>query len=61
MLLIEIFDKKELHLFEADFQCFRNLKNDLNVIKEKNIPILIEAKLLILIYRKHYLLFFGYY
>ena len=76
MLLKEILDKKELNLseeilildnqnkFETDSQSFRNLKNDLNIIKENNIfkgkvrlenaPIPIEAKLPILIYREHY-------
>ena len=77
MLLKEILDKKELNLlkeililynlnkFKTNSQCFRNLKNDLNIIKENNIfkckgrlenvSIPIEAKLPILIYRKHYL------
>ena len=77
MLLKEILDKKELNLlkeilildnqnkFKTDSQCFRNLKNDLNIIKENNIlkckgrlenvSIPIEAKLPILIYREHYL------
>ena len=77
MLLKEILDKKELNLseeilildnqnkFETDSQCFRNLRNDLNIIKEKNIfkckgrlenrPIPIETELPILIYREHYL------
>ena len=77
MLLKEILDKKQLNLseeilildnqnkFETDSQCFRNLKNDLNIIKENNVfkckghlenaPIPIEAKLPILIYRDHYL------
>ena len=77
MTLKEILDKKELNLpeeiltldnqnkFETDSQSFRNLKNDLNIIKENNIfqfkgclenaPIPNEAKLPILIYREHYL------
>ena len=78
MLLKETLDKKELNLseeilildnqnkFETDSQSFRNLKNDLNIIRENNInninninkenaPILIEVKLPILIYREHYL------
>ena len=77
MLLKEILDKKELNLlkeililynqnkFKTDSQCFRNLKNDLNIIKENNIfkckgrlenvSIPTEAKLLILIYHEHYL------
>ena len=51
--------------FETDSQCFRNLNNDLNIIKENNIfkcksrlenaPIPIEAELPILIYHDHYL------
>ena len=69
MLLKETLDKKELNLseeilildnqnkFETDSQSFRNLKNDLNIIRENNInninkenaPILTEAKLPILI------------
>ena len=77
MLLKEILDKKSLNLseeflihdnqnkFETDSQCFRNLKNDLNIIKENNIfkcknrlenaPSPVEAELPILIYRKPYL------
>ena len=77
MLLKEILDKKQLNLlkeililynqnkFKTDSQCFRNLKNDLNIIKENNIfkcksrlenaPSPIEAELPILIYRKNYL------
>ena len=77
MLLMEILDKKELNLseellildnrnkFERGAPSFRNLKNDLNVIRENNIfkckgrlenaPIPIEAKLPILIYQEHYL------
>ena len=76
-MLKEILDKKELNLpeeiltldnqnkFQTDSQSFRNLKNDLNIIKENNIfqfkgrlenaPIPNEAKLPILIYREHYL------
>ena len=75
MLLLEIVDKKEISLseeililnnqikFETDSQCFRNLKNDLNIIKENNIfeckyclknpPFPIETKLPILTYREH--------
>ena len=49
MLLKEILDKKQLNLseeilildnqnkFETDSQCSRNLKNDLNIIKENNV------------------------
>ena len=49
MLLKEILDKKQLNLseeilildnqnkFETDSQCFRNLKNDLNITKENNV------------------------
>ena len=70
-------DKKELkhseeilildnqNKFKADSQCFRNSKNDLNVMRVNNIfkckgrlektSISIETNLLILIYRKHYL------
>ena len=73
MLLKEILDKKELNLleeilildnqnkFKTDSQCFRNLKNDLNMIKNnifkckgrlESASIPIEAKLPILIYCK---------
>ena len=77
MLLREILDEKEINLseemlildnqnkFETDSQCFSNLKNDLDIIKEndifkcksrlENAPIPIEAELPILIYREHYL------
>ena len=49
MLLKEILDKKQLNLseeilildkqnkFETDSQCLRDLKNDLNIIKENNV------------------------
>ena len=50
--------------FETDWQCFRNLKNNLIFIEEnnnfkckvclENAPILTEARLPILIYCKHY-------
>ena len=76
MLLKEILDKKELNLleeilildnqnkFKTDSQCFRNLKNDLNMIKNnifkckgrlESASIPTEAKLPILIYCKRYL------
>ena len=77
MLLKEILNKKRINLseeilffgnqekFATDSQRFRNLKSDLNIIKENNVfkckgrlenaPIPIEEKLPILIYRKHYL------
>ena len=75
MLLIETVDKKKLnlsgemlilnkqHKFETDSKCFRNLENNLNIIKENNIfeckgrlenaPFPIETNLPILIYSEH--------
>ena len=73
MLLKEILDKRKLNFseeilildnqnkFETDSQCFRNLKNYLNISISKckgrleNAPIPIEAKLSILTDLEHYL------
>ena len=63
-LLEEILILDNPKKFETDWQCFRNLKNNLIFIKEnnnfkckvclENAPIPIEARLPILIYCKHY-------